>query len=156
MSTSRFFYQNPDAPRPNRPLSLGVVALIEREGTILLECRSDCGRWSLIGGRVEEGESLGQALTREVLEETGLTVESYQLFGTFSDPSRMIQYPDGNVVRIVTLVYRASVSAGAPICSHESKSLAFFSPATLRSLDIVETHRHIVDSFLSGSSLVLE
>lgn len=55
-----------------------------------MECRADDGRWGLVGGKVEADESLGEALCREVLEETGLHVSWYRLFGAFSDPSRII------------------------------------------------------------------
>jgi ADP-ribose pyrophosphatase YjhB (NUDIX family) len=109
-----------------------------------------------VGGSVKPYESLGQALMREVHEETGLRVLQFDLFGTFSDPSRIVQYPDGNVIRSVTIVYRVSVSAGDPVCSAESMSLAWIAVKDLANLDIVETHRHIVDRLLGGSSLVLE
>jgi ADP-ribose pyrophosphatase YjhB (NUDIX family) len=39
------------------------------------------GRWSVPGGRVEAGETDHQALTREVAEETGLTVEITRWLG---------------------------------------------------------------------------
>jgi mutator protein MutT len=39
------------------------------------------GRWSVPGGRVEAGETDHQAVLREVVEETGLTVEIIRLLG---------------------------------------------------------------------------
>ncbi|HEV2093992.1 MAG TPA: NUDIX domain-containing protein [Rubrobacter sp.] len=72
--TAEFFYGDPDAPRPNRPIGVGVLALIERGGRLLMERRSDCGRWGFVGGSVEVEESLEEALRRETLEETGLVV----------------------------------------------------------------------------------
>lgn len=57
-----------------------VGALIhDRDGRVLLLRRRPedflGGLWELPGGGVEPGEELGQALEREVLEETGLTVD---------------------------------------------------------------------------------
>ncbi len=155
-----YFYRDPAAPTPNLPDSLGVVALIERDSALLLEARRDDGRWGLVGGVVESDESLGAALIREVAEETALSVTDYTLFGTFSDPSRIIQYPDGGVMRIVTLVYRVTVADFAPLQrSHESLALRFFMRDELAALDVVETHRHIVDHYLappSAAQVVLE
>src|SRR5215207_9788967 len=106
---AEFYFRDPRAPRPNRPIGVGVLALIERNGALLLERRSDCGRWSLIGGGVEAEESLEGALRREVCEETGLLVTSQELCGVLSDPSRIVRYPDGNVVRWNSFVYRTGV-----------------------------------------------
>ncbi|MGF6763853.1 8-oxo-dGTP diphosphatase [Paraburkholderia sp. GAS33] len=41
------------------------------------------GLWVLPGGRVEEGESLEQALVREIYEETGLAVRIVQKLGEY-------------------------------------------------------------------------
>lgn len=150
MRTAKFYYRDPTAPAPNRPYSLGVVALIERDDALLLERRRDGGGWGLIGGAAEQHESLDEALRREVLEETGLTVDDYALFGTFSDPSRIIHYPSGDIVRIITLVYRVTIARfDALRYSDESTALRFFRRDELQRLAIVETHRHIVDQYLS-------
>lgn len=59
---------------------LGAFAVLERDGAILMvqNERQIDGRgqlvWDLPGGQVEPGELLGEALVRELREETGLLV----------------------------------------------------------------------------------
>jgi 8-oxo-dGTP diphosphatase len=63
--------------RYQRPL-LGVSTLVARGDGVLLVRRGKPplhGLWAFPGGLVEFGESLAQAAAREVLEETGISVE---------------------------------------------------------------------------------
>ena len=56
-----------------RPMTLGVRALVsDGEGRILLVKHSYVGGWHLPGGGVETGETLGEALARELKEEAGI------------------------------------------------------------------------------------
>lgn len=69
--------------QPTHP-QLAVSAAIFRDGKVLLVRRARSpakGFYSLPGGRVEFGESLHQALTREVDEETGLRIAIIGLAG---------------------------------------------------------------------------
>src|ERR1043166_2046058 len=68
---------------PARPF-LAVSAAIYRDGRILLVRRARAPGRDLFGwpgGVVEAGEPLAEAVAREVLEKTGLTVEPVQLAG---------------------------------------------------------------------------
>jgi 8-oxo-dGTP diphosphatase len=70
---------------PDRPI-LGVGALIFREDCILLVERGKeplKGFWSLPGGVVEVGETLEQAIRREVREETNLEIEILEVLEIF-------------------------------------------------------------------------
>jgi ADP-ribose pyrophosphatase YjhB (NUDIX family) len=56
---------------------LGVGAVVLMDGRVVLVKRAHeplKGEWSLPGGAVELGETLEEAITREILEETGLEV----------------------------------------------------------------------------------
>ena len=69
--------------QPSHP-QLAVSAAIFRDGKVLLVRRAGSpgkGFYSLPGGRVEFGESLHQALVREIDEETGLGIEIISLAG---------------------------------------------------------------------------
>jgi 8-oxo-dGTP diphosphatase len=57
-----------------------------REGRILLIQRAhepSKGLWSFPGGRIEFGERIVDAVKREVLEETGVTVEPGKIFQVY-------------------------------------------------------------------------
>ena len=64
-------------PYPERPV-VGVGAVVLDGPRVLLIKRGNPplkGQWSLPGGGVEVGETLEQAIAREVLEETGLSID---------------------------------------------------------------------------------
>ena len=56
-----------------------VSSALIKDGKVLLLHRPDCchsypGKWSLVAGKIEDGETEEQAAAREVLEETGIEV----------------------------------------------------------------------------------
>ena len=66
---------------PSRPI-VGTGALILRDGKLLLVKRGaqpGFGKWSVPGGLVELGESVRDAMMREVKEEVGFDVEAVKL-----------------------------------------------------------------------------
>lgn len=68
---------------PNPTVAVGAIVL-DDDGRLLVVRRGHAparGRWTLPGGRLEPGESLEQAVAREVDEETGLTVHVEELVG---------------------------------------------------------------------------
>ena len=60
--------------RLSRGMTLGVRAMLLAEGRVVLVKHSYLPGWYLPGGGVEAGESLGEALAREILEEAGATL----------------------------------------------------------------------------------
>jgi len=71
----------------NSIVFVGVGALvIDNDYQVLLEQRTDCGLWSIPGGRIDPGENITTTAIREVKEETNLDVEVQGLFAIYSDP----------------------------------------------------------------------
>lgn len=70
------------------PQSPAIIVAVEREGKLLLahNALAPAGRFSVIAGFVEPGETLEQTVAREVKEETGVDVHNIKYFGSQSWP----------------------------------------------------------------------
>ena len=64
-------------------VELAVLCLIHQGDRLLLQNRrkKDWDGWTLPGGHIEKGESIVDAVVREMQEETGLTIHSPKLCG---------------------------------------------------------------------------
>ena len=112
---------------------------------MLLTRRSDNGRWCLPGGAMDAGESAAECCAREVLEETGLVVSVGRLIGVYSTPHRITEYPDGNRKQTFDLVFEAVRISGELSVSDETTELVYFSPAQMKSMDVMELFQERVN-----------
>ncbi len=118
----------PDPAKTRRAAADAVV--FDHAGRILLQHRADFNVWGLPGGSIEAGETLVDAVCREVKEESGLEVKVVRLIGAYSEPEyTTTRYPDGNVVHYVSLTFECRVRGGALRPQRgESNAVRFFDP----------------------------
>lgn len=96
------------------------------EGKVLLQKRQDRNVWGFPGGALELGESVEEALKREVLEETGLEVTLNKLLGIYSKYEDY--YPNGDEAQTITFFFELSIKGGKLSCSNEETlELKYFS-----------------------------
>lgn len=98
----------------------GVTAVVtDTSGRVLLTRRVDTGEWALPSGIPEPGEQLASACAREVLEETGVTVEVDQLLSVWTQPP--ITYPNGDRCQFVDHTFTCHRTGGtAHVADDES------------------------------------
>jgi len=81
---------------PVMTCACGVI-IENSEGEILLQKRRDNGRWAIIGGSMEMGESFEETVKRETKEEAGLSLGKLEVFQLYSGKDRIIEYPNGDI-----------------------------------------------------------
>ncbi len=114
----------------HRPLlQVGAsVIVVDSQGRILLQLRSDNHCWSYAGGSIELDEVVEDAAKRELYEETGLVAEKLELFGIFSGKDTHYIYPNGDEVSNIDIVYVCKQYSGELRCQKgEVDALQFFS-----------------------------
>jgi 8-oxo-dGTP pyrophosphatase MutT (NUDIX family) len=137
----RDYFYDPNAPKPNSVRPAAAVALFDGDGRILLLRRKDNDKWTMPGGTMDFGESLGQCAVREVREETGFDIELTGLIGTYTDPNILIAYSDGEVRQEFTLVYAGKIKSGELAIDHESKEAVWLSLADALNLPLADSQR---------------
>ena len=119
---------------PERPF-LAVSAAIVRAGQVLLVRRARppaAGLFSLPGGVVELGETLEEAVVREVREETGLTIEPVGLAG-FRET--IVRDGDARIERhFVILTFAARWRGGEVKLNEEFSEARWLEPAEIAGL----------------------
>ncbi|MGI9521056.1 MAG: NUDIX hydrolase [Hyphomicrobiaceae bacterium] len=125
------FEQARDCPRP------AVSAVIFRGSKILLVKRGKGGfrgLWSLPGGRVEIGETVRDAIVREVREETSIFFE----LGPIVDVHDVILSDDAGAVRehFVLCVFSGRWLAGEPVARSDATRASFVRVCDLREDDL--------------------
>jgi len=133
-------------------IRLGCSAVIfdETRTKVLLTERADNRQWCLPSGGADAGETVEEACVRECLEETGLNVHVTRLVGVYSDPHRMVEYPDGNKAHIVALSFEAEVTGGTLGLSNETTDYGYFTLAEIENLEMLLNHKERIQDALKN------
>jgi mutator protein MutT len=137
---------------PAQPV-VSVGAVIVDDGRVLLIKRGQPplqGRWSLPGGVVELGETLQEALVREVREETGLDVE----VGPVVEVLERIEREDDARVEYhyVIIDYRCRVRGGRLACGSDAADAQWVAASDIPSFGVTTAVAGVVHKALALAS----
>lgn len=136
---------------PSRPL-VGVGAIAVKEGKILLVKRAfepGAGKWSIPGGMVEIGETMAEACTREMEEETGLAVEVLEQIRAFD----MVDKDDEGKVRYhyVLIDFLVKPTGGTLKPNVEVLETKWATYDEARAMDLTNTARKALTELFGGA-----
>ena len=117
-----------------------IVRMIDNPNSVLLiERKNPPYGWAIPGGFVEIGETLEEAVEREIREETSLTVDKVKQFHAYSDPSRD---PRGHTVSVVF----TGEGIGVPEAMSDAENIRIFSIEELPR-QLAFDHSQILDDY---------
>jgi mutator protein MutT len=125
------------------PIVIGVV--VNDAGQVLMGKRNQPqypnshGKWNLLGGRIEYGETPEQAVVREIKEESGLEIEVVSMVPRIF--TRFHTKADGSERQIFPVSYLCRVIGGElhnPVQDPGVSELRFFDHTTLNPAELIE------------------
>ncbi len=130
---------------------VGAGALVHRAGRILLVKRKNepnRGRWALPGGLVELGETVENAVKREVREEVGLDIRLIGLLDVADD----IHYDSRGRAKYhyILIDFLARPIGGKVRLNSESSTFKWFNPDHIQRVNTSDNTRKVVRRYLSG------
>jgi mutator protein MutT len=128
-------------------VSVGAVVL--EEGRVLMVKRGHPplqGQWSLPGGVVEVGETLREAVAREVKEETGLDVEAGPVVEVLD---RVQRADDGRVeYHYVIIDYRCRLRGGRLACASDAAAAEWVAATEVSAYGVTPAVKRVVEKAL--------
>jgi 8-oxo-dGTP diphosphatase len=138
---------------PTAPV-VGVGGVVVRDGRVLLVRRGKeplYGRWTVPGGTVELGETLEEAVVREMEEETGLRVEPVEVLTVFD---RIEREGERVTYHYVIVDYRCRWRSGEPRAASDALDVAWASAEELPGYDLPPKALEVVrDALLRARAL---
>jgi len=123
----------------------GIIQLFDREdkfrGIVLIERKNPPLGLAIPGGFVDVGETVEQAVVREMKEETDLDVEIIRLLGVYSDPRRDPRFHTVSV----TFVCKAY---GTPKAKSDAKDVKIFKIEEIPFDRLVFDHKKILMDYI--------
>ncbi|MGB5987619.1 MAG: NUDIX hydrolase [Desulfobacterales bacterium] len=131
----------PSHPRP------AVGAVVFKDSCVLLVRRGKApalGQWAIPGGRIELGETLGQAAEREIREETGIIIRAKAPIYAFD----AIERDDQGDVRFhyVIVDLAADFVGGDLLCGDDALEARWVSAGEFGQLRVNSATRHLLHS----------
>lgn len=123
----------------------GIIELYEGDrfkGIVLIERRNKPKGLALPGGFVDVGESVEDALKREMQEETNLDVQIVSLLGVYSDPKRDPRFHTASVVFVVK-------AHGQPKGGDDAKDAKLYALEEIPMDQLVFDHSEILKDYLA-------
>lgn len=131
----------PDLSTPR----VGVSAFLKHEGRVLLIERGqppNQGQLAFPGGKLKWGETLTDAVVRELYEETQVTARALELIEAVNVFARDGQQ---NIIRhFVVLCFRCEWLSGQPVASSDAQAVHWLSPTEVLQRDDVSPGVHQV------------
>ena len=131
----------------------GIIKLYDEnenfKGIVLIERLNRPLGIAIPGGFVDIGETVENAVVREMKEETSLDVSIEKLLGVYSDPKRDERFHTASVV-FVCKAY------GKPLAQDDAKEVFVYKIDELPLEKLVFDHKKIILDFINSNQVILD
>lgn len=136
---------------------IGVGGICLKDKEILLvkhKYGPSKGKWGIPGGFVELGESLSEAIRREIFEETNVVIQAEKLLAV---RHLTRDRASGGLISDLYVVFKVEYKSGFPKVSDELEieDTRFFSIENSKNLDIADMSKFILEELLNRNGFDL-
>ena len=132
-------------------LTIGCGVIIENQNKDILLRKNFDNAWGIPGGRMNYCETFVETAKREVLDKTGLTVDSIDLFGIYSGEQSVVRYPNHDVAFGAFVIFKTNKYFGSIVDNHAFK---FYSKNNLPE-NIEKSNKKWIEQWCNNSTVIV-
>ena len=133
----------------NADILKAAAIFIDDKGRLLISKDKGAAKWTILGGRIEDGETQIECLHREIKEELDMQMDINKVVGIYTSPNYVLDFGGNKVFQPFVVAFLCTPKSKKFRINKESTEAKWFNIDKISELDLFPNTENIINQALN-------